>query len=239
MGDERTKLNNTNFLGKIVEEGDIVNDYATENSINASNLYYGVGQSIADELDTKAGAIVGQLMDYPISTLSGWILCNTTKSIGDASSGATETGTDYQALFELLWNVVKVSVSSGTDGYILLTSGGASTTKGANATADWDAHKQIELNLAGLLRVCQKPSDGDFGTSGDTGGEKTHLLSISGMPTHAHTEVIVAFDPGLGNIAVTPSSNFKITGGNTGSTGGGLAHNNLQPFIVAYTFIKY
>jgi microcystin-dependent protein len=78
------------------------------------------------------------------------------------------------------------------------------------------------------------------GTLGAAGGSESHTLTTDQMPSHAHAE------DGAHNNTVTTayasgSNNFLQTGSvtrNTGSTGGGGAHNNTQPTIILNYIIK-
>lgn len=82
---------------------------------------------------------------------------------------------------------------------------------------------------AGRVIVGLDSGQTEFDTLNETGGAKTHTLTEAEMPAHVHSMGITSGDQdGSG-------SNGAIDGTrNTGSTGGGGAHNNLQPYIVAY-----
>ena len=87
---------------------------------------------------------------------------------------------------------------------------------------------------AGKVLVGVDASDTDFDTVEETGGAKTHTLTISEMPAHTHS-----YDKQIATTdALSIHDTVRTTGGNTssttGSTGGGTAHNNLQPYITVY-----
>ena len=87
---------------------------------------------------------------------------------------------------------------------------------------------------AGKVLVGVDASDTDFDTVEETGGAKTHTLTISEMPAHTHS-----YDrQNTSTDAISIHDITRTTGGNsgstTGSTGGGTAHNNLQPYITVY-----
>ncbi len=74
-------------------------------------------------------------------------------------------------------------------------------------------------------------------TVGSTGGEETHTLTTPEMPAHTHTETVNSSDIGTAAGAQgTATSTEQST--NTGSTGGGGAHNNMQPSAVMLALIK-
>lgn len=62
------------------------------------------------------------------------------KSIGNVGSGATYTGNDYYALYEVLWNTSGLSTTAGNPFVI-------SSAKGASASADFAANKKITVDL--------------------------------------------------------------------------------------------
>lgn len=88
---------------------------------------------------------------------------------------------------------------------------------------------------AGRMVVGYDSSDTDFDTIGETGGEKTHTLTVDEMPSHRH------------NIGQTYSGYRVYQGGSapnaiytgyavaepTNYVGGGQAHNNMPPYITA------
>ena len=79
----------------------------------------------------------------------------------------------------------------------------------------------------------------EFNTLEETGGAKTHTLSISEIPAHTHyqgSHDSSAGDGGAYNTEFIRDHSDTANGPNveSSSTGGGSAHNNLQPYIVVY-----
>lgn len=91
---------------------------------------------------------------------------------------------------------------------------------------------------------------GDTYTAGATGGESTHTLIVSEIPSHTH-DVAQKYKDGS-DAHNHGSTNGKLAqAGNTVgwtdtapspgaalATGGGLAHNNLPPYKVAYCWTR-
>jgi microcystin-dependent protein len=96
-------------------------------------------------------------------------------------------------------------------------------------------------NIKGRTIVGKDVSQTEFDVLGETGGAKTHTLTVAQMPAHTHTQYPIDW-------YVVPTNTNTSRGGTvlpqsntvpTGSTGGGGAHNNLQPYIVLNYIIKY
>ena len=85
---------------------------------------------------------------------------------------------------------------------------------------------------AGRVIVGLDGTDSDFDTAQETGGAKTHTLSTAELPSHTHNSNFVT--GGTGVSGVSTAGNYDAATNATSATGGGGAHNNVQPYIVAY-----
>ena len=106
------------------------------------------GITSAQLLAAVANALmpVGAVQAFARSTApTGWLAANS-DTIGSASSNATHASADYAALFTVLWDNW-----TNTD-LPILTSGGAASTRGADAAADFAANKRLPLpDLRGIF----------------------------------------------------------------------------------------
>lgn len=91
----------------------------------------------------------------------------------------------------------------------------------------------------GRTPVGVNPADTDFKTVEKTGGEKTHVLTEAEIAPHSHIETVYwnAGGSGTAHPAAIEAGDPRKYGGlvaRTENTGGGQAHNNLQPYITCY-----
>lgn len=85
----------------------------------------------------------------------------------------------------------------------------------------------------GRVTVAIDTGQTEFDVNGETGGEKTHTLTVTEMPAHTHTA--------QQGISLATAGSALYAGSQvsaTSSTGGGGAHNNLQPYIVVYRWVR-
>ena len=89
----------------------------------------------------------------------------------------------------------------------------------------------------GQTLVSVDESDSDFNAANKTGGEKNHTLTVAEIPPHSHQIPMEqkTRSGGSGYTLLDVGSATKVTSENTG---GGKAHNNMQPFITVYMWVK-
>lgn len=89
----------------------------------------------------------------------------------------------------------------------------------------------------GRTLVGVDPEDEDFADAELTGGEKTHTLTVDEIPSHYHGGIKTVSSETSGDQQQgVNTGRYYGNDLNTSSTGGGQAHNNLQPYITCYMF---
>jgi len=201
---------------------DLINGVLAEHNQDGSH-----GDITADSITTSSITVtggglspVGSIMQYAGSSApSGWL-------IADGSAVSRTTYAD-------LYTAIGTAYGSG------------------------DGSTTFNLpNLKGKVPVGRDSSDTSFDALGETGGAKTHTLTTSEMPAHSHTDSghghgfsggggygAGAFDGSRFRADSNSPANswsFNIGTGNANiqNTGGGGAHNNLQPYVVVNYIIK-
>ena len=105
-------------------------------------------------------------------------------------------------------------------------------------------------NLKGKVPVGLDDSQSEFNLLGETGGTKTHALTESEMPRHNHginppaivgtgTSGTGAYSPTGNDNQVAVTTYFTGGSGTAQSASNGVAHQNLQPYIVVNYIIKF
>lgn len=91
---------------------------------------------------------------------------------------------------------------------------------------------------SGRTLVGVDSSDSDFDTVEETGGEKTHKLTVEEIPKHSHKSTMTRFITNDGSSFSFASGGINsyslLSSTSTAITGGDAAHNNLQPYITVY-----
>ncbi|ALJ19574.1 phage tail protein [Microbacterium sp. No. 7] len=164
---------------------------------------------MAHSMDTAGAAPPGAVVAFASNTIpNNWLLCN----------GQSVSRTTYSNLF------AAIGTTYGA--------GNGSTTFGLP-------------DMRGRVIAGRNTGDSDFSTLNHKNGAKTHTLSINEMPQHRHTGMYKFGGQMLTWRDTTGSGTLGgVRGSNdgeeifTGLTGGTMAHNNLQPYIVLNWIIR-
>lgn len=89
--------------------------------------------------------------------------------------------------------------------------------------------------------VVGKSSSSPYDILGKTGGEERHTLTVNEMPVHNHLSraIVPGTASGFGDGFVGLTNSYSQDPNfSTANSGGGKAHNNMQPYIVLNYIIK-
>lgn len=93
-------------------------------------------------------------------------------------------------------------------------------------------------NLKGAIPVGRDTAQAEFNSVGETGGEKTHVLTEAELAAHTHPIINGSNGGSTAGRVSAWSGTGTLADQATGSAGGGAAHNNLQPYIAMNYIIK-
>lgn len=171
------------------------------------------GTSTLTSVDINGGAIDGTTIG---ATTASTVAATTVTASGNVNTTGGELQINGTNVLEKVYPVgsVYINASVSTNPATLLGFG------------TWTAFG------AGRVLVGLDSTDTDFDSAEETGGAKTHTLTTSEIPSHTHT-LDTSDNPG-GTGAIEVAGGAPTSTQTTQSTGGGQAHNNLQPYIVVY-----
>jgi hypothetical protein len=197
----------------------------------------GANWFVLNENNVSASSAGDVKISIDPNTPVGWIPVRVDGTIGSAASNSTiRANADTRNLFVIIWNA---TVNSDCP---IFNSDGTVGTRGASALADFSANKRLTVPKLATRVIGAAGSGTPFSAwnPGETTGEESHTLTIGEMPAHTHAITNVTSFAGpagaqylIENIAAAASPDVPTT-----STGGGDAHNNMQPSVFLYFYMK-
>ena len=180
---------------------------------------------------TKGSALTHTEMDANLTHLGGDGTYAMPTTDGDSGQVLTTNG-DGQVSFTSLSGVTATISNAYPVGSIYMNCSNATNPGTLLGFGTWASFG------AGRVLIGLDSSDTDFDSAEETGGAKTHTLSVAELPAHTHT--ISGFISRSGHSYENHQFNSRLPGENydtnpnVSNTGSGSAHNNVQPYIVVY-----
>ena len=173
---------------------------------------------------------MGQRIKQRRDTAANWTSINPVLADGelgfDKTNKALKIG-DGVSTWTALANLITNSQLPVGSIHLSVNAANPNTTLGYGTWVAWGA---------GRVPVSLDAAQTEFATVEQVGGEKTHLLTTAEMPSHTHVQQSTATGSTIVNGLTKSTTNAVASalGVSTQATGGGAAHNVLQPYIVCY-----
>lgn len=245
------------IINKIVNLVLTKNDVGLSNVDNTSDIDKPLSNAVTTELARKLDKTSKATSDEAISGTNNtkYTTPYSVKSaIDKALEGYTPSGGGSGGDTLPIGAILPFSSDTVPNGWLLCDGSSFSATSYPElfdvigVTYGWDDDRNPKLpDLRGRVAVGKKDAtsadDTEFSSLGNTGGEKTHTLTVDEMPSHSHplngsTDYVGIDGTGgtaYGEMRYGNSLRWKI---GQQSRGGDQPHNNLQPYIVTNYIIK-
>ena len=181
---------------------------------------------------TKGTALTHTEMDANFTHLGGDGTYAMPTTDGDSGQVMSTNG-EGQVTFTTLSGVTATIANAYPVGSLYMNASNATNPATLLGFGTWTAFG------AGRVLIGIDSGDTDFDTAEETGGSKTHALTIGELASHNHT--VGSNDSGTGTGGAAGNMELVRDAGTgngpavtSSTTGDGDAHNNVQPYIVVY-----
>ena len=202
-------------IGSTAISGLVNNDIAAGAAINAEKIHDGtVSNTEFGHLNGVTSAIQTQFNAISFDS----------SGLQTQLNALDSAKTTLSAVFDMIYPVGSIYMQMGTSANPAILMG----------FGTWVRYAE------GKVLVSQSSSDTEFDTMNETGGSKTHTLTVDELPAHTHTHTVQtgrSYSSSIGGPPIVQGSNNVLIyeqAVTTSSTGSGQAHNNLQPYSVVY-----
>lgn len=177
------------------------------------------------------GTVVDTLANRPAasSVVPGTSFFATDQVVEYVSNGSSWLRVSMAAGIFTLWGG-----AAAPTGWVLYDGGNLPSSTGIYADLATHLGGVAKPDWKGRVAVGLDAGQAEFDALGETGGAKTHTLTIAEMPSHNHSQTNVGSNQRQASGSPGNETPGVENATNTGNQGGGNAHNNLQPYRVCH-----